>query len=307
MFDSLDVSQWLDLEALANRAVAYFPNVVAALFLLLAVWVFVRVTRRPLRAALRRGDFAPALLDLLVDKIYTYTLIGLGVIMAAGQLGINLTAALGTLGVAGIAIGFAAQDTLSNMIAGLMIFWDKPFRVGNYVTTTDGLYGRVDEITLRTTRIRTNDNTYVVIPNADVIDDPLVNHSMHGDIRIQVPVGIAYGADIRQARDVLLEAAAAVDGVLDDPAPTVVVDELADSSVNLKLRVWIDQADRERAVAFATLEASKNALDEAGIEIPFPHLQLYLDDVEEPVWQRLSELPRLTGATEERSMAPAEA
>lgn len=291
MTDFLGLGQWLNLEELANRLVAWTPNVLAAVFIIFASYVFVRLTRRPLRATLSRGDFAPTLLDLLVDKLYTYTGLALGVIMAAGQLGINLSAALGTLGVAGVAVGFAAQDTLSNLIAGLLIFWDKPFRVGHYVTTTDDLYGRVVEITLRTTRIRTLDNTFVVIPNADVIGEPLVNHSMNGDMRIRVPVGIAYKADIPEARSVILEAASSVEGVLDDPSPTVVVDELADSSVNLVLRVWIDDASGEKPVYFRALEAAKLALDEAGIEIPFPHMQLYVDDVEQPVWDKIAELP----------------
>ncbi len=294
MNESLSPSQWLDVQELAQQLIAYLPNLFAAAVIMLAAWIAVRLTRRPIRAALGRGDFAPALLDLLVDKLYSYTVLAMGVFMAAGQLGINLTAALGTLGVAGIAVGFAAQDTLSNLIAGLMIFWDKPFRVGHYVTTDDGLYGRVEQITLRTTRIRTRDNTYVVIPNADVIDDPLVNHSMNGCTRIKIPVGIAYKSDIGRAREVMLGAIADLEGVLEDPAPSVVVEALADSSVNLSLRVWIDDAEQERPVLFRCLEASKIALDEAGIEIPFPHLQLFVDDVEEPVWERLSSLPQLS-------------
>lgn len=296
MFDQTALNEWLDLEALISRVVAYLPNVFVAVLIVVAMWALVRITRKPLKQALRHGDFAPALLDLLVDRLYKYALLGMGLIMAAGQLGVNLTAALGTLGVAGVAVGFAAQDTLSNTIAGLMIFWDKPFRVGDYVTTTEGLYGRVEEITLRTTRLRTRDNTYVVIPNADVIDDALVNHSMNGKTRVKATVGIAYKEDISAARDVLLDAMRGIEGIVDDPAPAVVVEELAGSSVNLSVRVWIEDAEKERPVLFRCLERSKTALDEAGIEIPFPHLQLSLDAVQEPVWEKLSSLPQITAA-----------
>lgn len=102
----------------------------------------VNLTRRPLRRAPRRGEFEPALLDPLIYNLYTYTVMALGLIMAAGQLGINLTAAPGTLGVAGIAVGFAARETLSNVIAGLMTFWGKPFRVSHCITTGAGRSGR---------------------------------------------------------------------------------------------------------------------------------------------------------------------
>lgn len=279
----------LDPEVLTEMLVGFVPQLVAALLVLAGFWVFLRITRPTLRGLLRRADFADALVHLLVDNVYRFAIWAVALIMALGQLGLNVAAALAGFGVAGLAVSFAAQDSLENTIAGFLIFWDKPFVVGDYITTQDR-YGRVNNITMRTTRIRTPDNTYVVIPNAQIIEDVLVNHSQHGETRVQVPLGIAYGADIREAREVLLEAARGTEDVLDDPRPAVVVKELGDSSVNLAVRVWIAQAADERAVLFQCLENCKIALDDAGIEIPFPHLQLYLDDVKDPVWERLGEL-----------------
>ncbi|MDX1562143.1 MAG: mechanosensitive ion channel family protein, partial [Gammaproteobacteria bacterium] len=218
-----------------------------------------------------------------------YTVIVFGLIMALDQLGVNIGAALAGVGVAGIAIGFAAQDAFANVIAGILIFWDKPFVVGDWIETEDE-YGKVTNITLRTTRIRTPRNTYIVIPNRRIIDEVLENFSKHGELRVDVPVGIAYKEEIGRAREVLLEAAADVDGVLDDPAPDVVVDELGDSSVNLKVRVWIEEAKGQRAMFFRVVEAAKLALDKADIEIPFPHLQLFVDQVHEQVWKSASTL-----------------
>jgi small conductance mechanosensitive channel len=197
-----------------------------------------------------------------------------------------VTAALAGISVAGIAVGLAAQDSLSNMIAGFQIFWDKPFVVGDHVTVMDK-YGRVVDITMRTTRIRTQQNTYVVIPNKHIIDSVLVNHTKHGETRVEVEIGIAYKESIAEARRVLLEAVSKIDGVLADPAPDVVVTGTGSSSVDLRVRLWINDAHIERRTYFRAMEASKLALDAAGIQIPFPHLQLFVDSVEERVWKRM--------------------
>ncbi len=273
-----------DPNRVADMLLGFVPRLAAALLVFLLFWLLVRLTRPTLRALLRRADIAETLTKLLVDNVYRFVILGLGLVMAASQLGINVGAALAGIGVAGIAVGFAAQDSIANSIAGFLIFWDKPFQVGDYVTT-QGRYGKVRNITMRTTRIRTMENTYFVIPNRKMIEEALINHSMYGETRVNVPVGIAYKENIPQAREVLLKAAGSIEGVLDDPAPAVVVTELGNSSVNLEVRVWIAEASDERRVFFATLEACKLALDEAGIEIPFPHLQLFVDTVEDSVWQ----------------------
>lgn len=285
-------SQWLNAERLQGALLLAVPRVLAALVVLLLFWLVLRLTRPILRGLLARAHFADALIGLLVDGLFKGTIIVIAMVTAASQLGINVTAALAGLGVAGIALGFAAQETVANMIAGFLVFWDRPFQIGDYLTT-QGLYGRVQEITMRTTRIRTMENTYVVIPNKQIIGDMLVNHSMYGEIRVNVPLGIAYKESIAAAREVLLPAIAKVPGVLSAPAPEVVAVGLGDSSVNLQARVWIREAAQERPVSFAVLEASKVALDKAGIEIPFPHLQLFVEDVREPALTKLAKLPRL--------------
>lgn len=280
------------LDPLIEQVVRWSPNLLAAVGILLGFWLLTRLTSPPLRKALRRAAFSASLTRLLVDNVYRIAILAVGVMMAAGQLGINVTAALASLGVAGIAVGFAAQDTLANTIAGFMIFWDKPFQVGDFISVS-GEYGEVRDITLRTTRIRTADNTYVIIPNRQIIDAVLENHSMYGETRLKVPVGIAYKEDIAAARGILLEAVEGVEGVLEDPAPAVVVSELESSSVGLSVRVWVSEARDERPIYFATLESCKTALDDAGIEIPFPHLQLFLEDIREPAWN--DKLARFAG------------
>ncbi len=289
-----DLGQYLDPAMIGEMVLSFLPKLVAAGLVLFAFWVILRIARPALHRLLEKADFEDALIRLLVDQVFRATIWAVAFVMAISQLGVDVGAMIAGLGVAGIALGFAAKDSLTNTIAGFLIFWDKPFKVGDYIST-QGQYGEVTNITMRTTRIRTPNNTYVVIPNSQIIEDVLVNHSSNGDTRVVVPVGISYASDIDRAREVLLEAAASVEGVMSDPATTVAVTELADSSVNLAVRVWIEDARQERAVLQRTLEACKKALDAAGIEIPFPHLPLFLDGVKDPIWERAAELQLVDG------------
>lgn len=263
----------IDVERLLTQIVTFIPDLVMAIIMLVLFQFAIRLTREPLRKVFLRTHMERGLVDLLVDRVYTTLVMIFGAIMAASQIGIDVVAALAGLSVAGIAIGFAAQDTLSNIIAGFVIFWDQPFRVGDMIDVA-GHYGRVKEITLRSTRIRTNNNTFVVIPNRMIIDEVLVNSSKHGYVRLQVPVGIAYKEDITAARDVLVAAVGEVDGVLRQPAPEIVATGLGDSSIDLLIHAWILDAADEKPIFYRVVEAAKNSLDAAGIEIPFPHRQL---------------------------------
>lgn len=286
------LTEFLNLEQIFTNVVAFVPRIFVAVLVLAAFWALFRTTSRPLRALLQRTGVDPVLATMVVDKVYRIGVFLFGLVMAASQVGINVTAALAGLGVAGLAIGFAAQDLLSNIVAGFTIFMDKPFLIGDFIRVQEH-YGRVTNITVRSTRIRTNRNTYVVIPNKRVIDDAVINHSKHGETRVDVPVGIAYKESIPEARRALLEAVGRLDDVMGDPAPSIVVQELGGSSVNLLVRVWISDASRELPVFYAVMEASKLALDAAGIQIPYPHLQLFWDDVEDRVVQKIAAVPRL--------------
>ncbi|MDH5234734.1 MAG: mechanosensitive ion channel family protein [Gemmatimonadota bacterium] len=275
----------IDADRLQTGVLAFLPRLLAALLVLLAFWAVLRITQPAIRAALQRAQFVDGLIHLLVDGLFRGAVIIIGIAMAMSQLGINITALLAGVGVAGIALGFAAQETVANMIAGFLIFWDRPFKIGDYITT-ETEYGEVKEITLRTTRIRTLDNTYVVIPNRQIIGDTLVNHSMYGETRVVVKIGIAYKERIAEARAVLLESIKGVEGAMTDPAPDVVSRSLGDSSVNLEVRVWVDDPSIERPVGARLVEACKVALDAAGIEIPFPHQQLFVEDINDRVWEK---------------------
>jgi small conductance mechanosensitive channel len=283
--------EWLDT-GLLLRVLGFAPSVIAAVAILALFWLIFRITRGSLRRVLERAGLHSTLVSMIADRVYRLAILAFALVMAADQVGINVGAALAGIGVVGLAVGFAAQDTLANVIAGFLIFVDKPFEVGDWVTVADN-YGAVSDITMRSTRIRTNRNTYVVIPNKTIIDTVLVNHSKHGETRIDVPIGIAYKESIAHAREVALAAARAVDGVLSSPAPDLVVTELGPSSVTMCVRVWIGDASREQPVYFGVMEASKLAFDSAGIEIPYHHLQLFIEKIDDRVWQRAAMLAGL--------------
>jgi small conductance mechanosensitive channel len=287
-----DLLDQLDLRLL-SRAVELVPAVLAAAVVIVVFWLLFRMTRGGLTVVLERAGLHRTLVVMLVERVYRMAVLTFALVMAADQVGINVGAALAGIGVVGLAIGFAAQDTLANVIAGFLVFIDKPFEVGDWITVADK-YGSVSDITMRSTRIRTNRNTYVVIPNKTIIDTVLINHSKHGETRIDVPIGIAYKEDIVRARDVVLAAVRRVEGIVLKPPPDLVVTELAASSINMNVRVWISDAALEQPVYFRVMEASKLALDAAGIQIPYPHLQLFVEDVDARVWAqaaRLAEVP----------------
>jgi len=197
-------------------------------------------------------------------------------VIALDLLGINVMPFIAGAGVAGVAIGFAAKDTLSNLIAGVLLIVDRPFEIGDRIEVWDApqgsaTWGDVIDIGLRATKIRTTDNIVIVIPNNKIMTRDIINYTLISDsIRVRINVGIAYDADIQKASDILVGLAEEVPWVAKNPAPKVVVRNFGNSAVDLQLRVWIDDA-RQRMNTISTItDRTKTAFDAAGIEIPFP-------------------------------------
>ena len=269
--ESYGISQ----EQITSYILSFVPNIISGVLVLVIFTGLNLLTRGPLRKALGRTSMQPSLIEITVKTLYKSTLFIIGFIMVLSQMGINVTAALAAVGVVGIAIGFAAKETLANILSGFGIFMDHLYQRGDWVEVA-GEYGQVKAITLRTTKIRTLDNIFVIIPNGQVTQNPVTNFSEEGMVRVTAKIGIAYGASIDQARSVLVAAASAIDGVRTEPAPTVVVDGLGDSSVNLFVRLWVDDAGSDPFYRFTLTEVCKKALDEAGITIPFPQRDVHI-------------------------------
>lgn len=260
---------------------------VGVLAAFLAVYLLVRAGLRPVFERSRLEEDARNLLETLAK----YTILGFGTILALDQLGFNVTSLIAGLGVAGLALGFAAKDTLANFIAGVTILWDRPFRVGDRVEA-DGEFGQVKKITLRSTRIHTADNKVVIIPNQNIVNNKIINHTMQASLRMVIPFGIAYEADIGKARTVALELVKGDDRLRERPPPEVGVVELAASSVNMELRMWLKNPHHEGPVESEYLEKIKLALDSAGIVIPYPHLSVRIEQPEARVPPAVSQNPR---------------
>jgi small conductance mechanosensitive channel len=272
-----DPRSWPDLGwRFLARLVDWLPSLLAALLVLIAFFVLHRVVAGILRRLMARTRADPAVQDIAA-RLSKYAILGLGLVMAASQLGINVASLLAGVGILGLALGLAAQDSLSNLVAGLTILWDRPFRIGDHVTVS-GTFGKVQEVTLRTTRIRTVDQLDAILPNKEIINQQIVNHTLNPMMRLGIPLGIGYREDTRRAREVLLAAVQGHELLLEKPEAKVVVTALAESSVNLELRVWLRDPYTEREATFAMIELAKIALDEAGIEIPFPQRTLHLPE-----------------------------
>ena len=249
---------------------------VAVLAVFFGIYLVVRTAIRPLFERSRLEEDARNLLESLAK----FSILAFGVILALDQLGFNVTSLIAGLGVAGLALGFAAKDTLANFIAGVTILWDRPFRVGDRVEA-DGQFGQVKQITLRSTRIHTGDNRVVIIPNQNIVNNTIINHTMQASLRTVVAFGIAYEADIAHARETVLELVRGDDRVRERPAPEAVVTELADSSVNMEFRFWLKNPHHEVPLENEYLEKIKLALDAAGIGIPYPQVSLRVERMPE--------------------------
>lgn len=231
-------------------------------------------------------------IEQLLRNVVSVVIVAVGVVTVLSQFGVDILAVVAGLGIVGLAVGFAAQSTLSNFIAGITLLIERPFRIGDWVRINEQ-EGKVMRIALRTTWLRTRDNIFTMIPNDSVASADIINYSTEGPVRIRIPVGIAYKESIKAARAAILPVLEAHERVLDKEGmqPRVVATELGDSSVNLVALYWVapEDFDVQPGISAQLLEGIKEALDAAGIEIPFPHLQLFIDDAKglNPVLQPL--------------------
>jgi len=189
------------------------------------------------------------------------------------QLGIDIGPMVAGLGVTGFVLGFAFQESLSNLASGFMILLNRPFEVGHYIEAA-GTAGTVKELTMMATTLNSPDNKKVTIPNRAIWGGTITNYSAEDTRRVDLVVGIGYGADIGKAKEVIMGALTANEQVLADPEPVVEVVEMADSSVNLVVRPWAN-TDDYWAVYFALNHSIKEALDAEGLEIPFPQMDVH--------------------------------
>ena len=205
-----------------------------------------------------------------------------GVILALDAMGFNIMPFVAGAGVAGIAIGFAAKDTLSNLIAGVLLIIDRPFEVGDRIEVwtapkNAATWGDVIHIGLRATKIRTTDNIVIIIPNNEIMKRDIINYTtVTKEIRVRIPIGVAYDADIKKAKELIIKTALELDWVMQEPAPKVVVRSFGDSAVDLQARIWISRPRRRMDTISHVTDRVKEVFQEEGIEIPYPKRDIYI-------------------------------
>lgn len=227
-------------------------------------WLLVLVALRYIFR--RRGT--DTMTSTFLSTSIKYALFAIALVTAFDSMGIKVSAVLASLGIAGLTIGFAARDSLSNVIAGILIFLDRPFVIGDLVEI-DGFYGRVDRITLRSTRIVTVDGKMLAVPNTGIINKTVASYTNFPHLRLDIGVTIAVSEDIDRARRILLELVSEASGYLSNPAPRVVVTALNDYNITLELQAWIKDERQHIEKRLELREQVFKALTAAGIEMPF--------------------------------------
>ena len=249
-------------------------SVVTFLLVFVAVYVLGRLIVVPLvsRVLAARDLDKHARNPLKKVASIVVVFVAVGVAFALAGYG-NILTALATVGAAAtLAIGFAMQDVLKNLVAGVFIFTDEPFRIGDWIEWEDNA-GVVEDISLRVSRVRTFDNELLTVPNSNLTDGVIKNPVAKGQFRLKFVFGIGYDDDIDKATEIIIEEAEAHEGIMEDPAPTVRLVELGDSSVGLQSRIWIEDPSRADFVKTRGeyVQAVKQRFDKEGINIPYPN------------------------------------
>ncbi len=264
-------------EAWLPLAMQYGAQLLLALITFALGWWLISLLMRKVAEMLSRRQVDPSLHGF-IGSVAGVVLKVLLLISVASMIGVETTSFIAMIGAAGLAIGLALQGSLSNFAGGVLILTFRPFRVGEFIEA-QGVAGTVQSIQIFHTTLRMPDGKLVVMPNGSLSNGNITNFSREPARRAEIAVGISYRSDIQRAREVLL-AIAEDPRVLAEPAPVVVVTALAESSVNLALRVWVANADLW-PVTFAFLERAKHELTAAGVEIPFPQRVVHLQRSEE--------------------------
>ncbi len=267
---------WQDiLNQITQFGATWGIRVVGVLVALFAGWIFAGWVKKAIIRAL--ADRLDKSIVKFLANLTRYAIIAVVIIGCLGVFGFQTASFAAVLAAAGLAIGLAFQGTLSNFAAGVMLLIFRPFKVEDLVQVGDKV-GVVQEIDLFSTEIKTAQGLRVIIPNSSIFGNVIVNYTFYPARRADIPVGVAYDADLDRTREVLEAVAATIPGALADPPPQVFLDSLGDSSVNWQLRAWC-KPEEYWDVYQATVRAAKQALDQAGISIPFPQQDLHLDPV----------------------------
>ena len=261
-----------DPSDLGEQIAEGLTNLVVGLAVFLAFYLFWHILKLIMRRTLRDSTLDKTTYSF-VETAVRYTILIIGGVSALDAVGINTSALLASLGIVGVTIGFAARDSLSNFISGIIIFIDRPFVLGDLVEIDDK-YGRVSEITLRSTRVVTADGRMLAVPNTEIVNKTVASYTNFPNLRLNIPITIAVDEDIEQARQILLGLVDSDLEYLKDPPPRVVTTALNDYNIALELQAWLIDERQHVEKRFELREKVFNALNRAGVEMPYETIQL---------------------------------
>jgi small conductance mechanosensitive channel len=248
-------------------------NVAIAIAIFYVGKLVVGLIVRGMRKVMRRQEVDQTL-ETFVCNLVRIILMVVVIIAAIGQIGIQTTSFIAIFGAAGLAVGLALQGSLSNFAAGVLIVLFRPYKVGDFVEAA-GIAGVVEQVQILTTILKTGDNKQIIVPNGQIMDSIITNYSANDKRRVDMVVGVSYDDDLDKVRSTIEELVAADERILAEPACTIAVSALADSSVNFVVRPWVNTADYW-GVMFDLTEAIKKRFDKEGISFPFPQQDVHL-------------------------------
>jgi small conductance mechanosensitive channel len=266
------------LEMLQTKGIDFGINVVIALAIFYLGKMVISLVVRGIRKVMQRQEVDKTL-ETFVCNLVRMVLLVIVIIAAIGQLGIQTTSFIAIFGAAGLAVGLALQGSLSNFAAGVLIVLFRPYRVGDFIEAA-GISGVVEQVQILTTILKTGDNKQIIVPNGQIMDSIITNYSANDKRRVDMVVGVSYDDDLDKVRSTIEELIAAEERVLEEPACTIAVSALADSSVNFVVRPWVKTADYW-GVMFDLTEAIKKRFDKEGISFPFPQQDVHLYKVDD--------------------------
>ncbi len=261
------------LELLRTTGLEFGINLVTAIAIFYIGRIVVRLLTRGLRKIMQAQEIDKTL-ESFVCNLARMVLLTFVIIASVSALGIQTTSFIAVIGAAGLAIGLALQGSLSNFASGVLIVMFRPYKVGDWVEAA-GVAGTIVEVQILTTVFKTGDNKSIIVPNGQVMNSVIINYSANDQRRVDMVVGVSYDDDLDRVRATLEDLIAADDRILDDPACTIAVAELADSSVNFVVRPWVKSGDYW-GVKFDLTEAIKKRFDKEGIAFPFPQQDVHL-------------------------------
>ena len=268
----------IDLQAIStDYVIPWGINFIIALLIFMVGRIISRWLVNIIGKILTKTGMDSILVDF-ISSIARTVLLLLVIIAALNQLGVDTTSLIALLGAAGLAVGLALKDSLQNFASGVMLIIFRPFEDGDYIEAA-GVSGSVEKVGIFSTALRTGDNREIIIPNGKIYSGNIINNSACDTRRIDLTIGIGYDDDLKKARDLLNTIIKADTRILSEPAPSIAVADLADSSVNFTVRSWVNRSDYS-SVRSELLENIKLSFDEQGISLPYPQMDVHLQKSE---------------------------